>query len=174
MKLLLKLILIFSLIGITGCSSTKIRYDFTSTQLRNNKIIFTLDSKSDDVSIQRSGPNFGRERVPNIRDIYKESVKNMAEETGLNVQYRESYNPTKGSEIHIVATITKLNWVFTPISATMESYVDFEIDGAVAEYQLIGLFKNMWGGTEKYNLTKSLKNANFKLLKELEKNNVMQ
>lgn len=169
MRLIYKLIFTIFIASLTSCASTKIAHEFNNDSIKNKRIYFTLSDKSDDVKIKEEGPNIGKLILPNVRDAFRNSVEELSKETQLDTRFSYSYNQTDSSIIHIEATITETIWKFTLSSATMISYVNYKIDGIDKTYQTIGLFNNMWGGSEKNHLTKSLKNANFKLLRELDK-----
>jgi len=172
MKLSSKITLIFLITFLISCSSAKTYNSkmFGDDFLKNKTIVFTLNEKSATVGVVREGPSAGIQRQPDVKKAFKKSIENLAEETKLNLQYRDSFSQPNDSEIHIQANITQIKWIFTMMSATMKTNVNYDILEKDSQYESIGSFKNMSGGSEDNNLYKSLKNANYLFLKELEKN----
>lgn len=170
-----KILTILSLaIIILGCGSSQKTYTntFSDGYLKNKTIIFTLNQPNS-IEVEMLGLTGGQQpKRPDPRRCFAKSIEQLAEETQLNMQYRASYQKSNDSEIHIEATLDRILWNFTFSTTEMKATMKYRVPEADLSYESIGTFKKSMGvvGTEN-TLIKTMKNANYLLLKEFDKNN---
>ncbi|MFV8347898.1 hypothetical protein [Flavobacterium sp. ZB4P13] len=166
----MKKLAILFLFTLVSCSTVS---NYTKNTLntdffKNKTIVFTLNSNSKE-QLNYEGPRAGYARPPNAKEVYRESIEELAKETKLNLKFEETEREILSSEIHIDAEITGMKWIFTLSSATMKTDVNYVSKKENKLFKITGSYRNMSGGSEKNNLRKSFKNANYLLLKEIEK-----
>jgi hypothetical protein len=141
--------------------------DLNKEYFKDKTIVFSI-SENSVKSIRKSGPRAGIEKRPNVNECFQKSLTELTKETKINLRTKYFQNQEdNNSDINVNAEITDISWVFTLSSATMTSTITYKIGNKI--YKKVGVFKNMSGGSEKKNLIKSFKSANYSLLKELEK-----
>jgi hypothetical protein len=170
-----KNLLVFALtIILLGCSSSQKTYTNTFSEgfCKGRTIIFTLNQPNS-IEIEMIGPTGGQ--VPKRPDAYRcfaKSIEKLAEETHLNMHYQESYQKSNDSEIHIEATLDRILWIFTLSTTEMKANMEYSVPGYDLNYESTGTFKKSLGLLgEENTLIKAMKNANYLLLKEFDKNN---
>lgn len=170
MRKSLKIITILFCLIFINCGSVS---DYTKNTLnqeffKGKTIIFTLDRNSVN-RLSYEGLIIGIEVQPNVKDVFRESIEELAKETKLNLKFVENINDISYSETVVEAKITQALWSFGFSKATMKTIVQYKITSDNNKiYQINGIRKS-GGGAENNNLRKSLKNANYNFLKEFEK-----
>jgi ribosomal protein L31E len=170
MKTPLKIILVLFCLTLVNCGSAS---DYTKNTLnqqffKGKTIKFILDNTGVN-TISFEGPKMGFIVQPNFKDVFRESIEELAQETKLNLRFIENRNEISDSEIIVEAKITQALWSFGFSKATMKTTVTYKVKSTNDKtYQINGIRKS-GGGAENNNLRKSLKNANYNFLKELEK-----
>lgn len=169
MKKLKKLSLLI-LLSIVGCATNS---NFTKNNLKNDfyknkKIVFTFNENSKN-KVSYSGPMAGNEHQPDVKKAFQKSIEELAEETKLDLKFKEINYGTNFSEMNIDAQVTEILWIFNLSSATMNTSISYTLKNDNKVYKINSSYKNMTGGDEKNNLIRSFKIANYSLLKELEK-----
>jgi uncharacterized protein YcfL len=168
------LFLFVIIIVLLGCSSSQKTYTDTFSEgfLKNKTIIFTLNQPNS-IEIEMIGLTGGQiPKRPNTHRCFVKSIEKLAEETQLNMQYRESYQKDNESEIHIEATLDRIFWVFTFSTTEMKANMKYSVAEYDLSYESTGTFKKSLGLLgEENTLIKAMKNANYLLLKEFDKNN---
>ncbi|WP_293893213.1 hypothetical protein [Flavobacterium sp.] len=170
-----KTLIIFALVIILlGCSSSQKTYTntFSESFCKERTIIFTLNQPNS-IEIEMIGPTGGQiPKRPNARRCFAKSIEKLAEETHLNMQYRELYQKSNDSEIHIEATLDRIFWIFTLSTTEMKANMKYTVPEYDLTYESSGIFKKSLGLLgEENTLIKAMKNANYLLLKEFDKNN---
>jgi len=165
-KIIFTCIVLFSLLSCATKSNFS-KNNLNKEYFKEKTIVFSINENSVK-NIRKSGPRVGVEKRPNINETFNESVTQLAEETKLNlkVKYFKNQESNK-SDINVDVEITDIAWMFDLSSATMVSTINYKIGDKI--YKKVGLYKNMSGGSEKKNLIRSLKTANYSLLQELQK-----
>ena len=166
-KILINLIAFFMLMSC----STQMKYKnsmFNQTYFENKTIYFLLSEESEEVRIAKVGPYMYPSKTPKNRVIFKKSIEKLALETKLNLKYVDNTKDIAKDEILINVNIKNLSWVFTLSSATMTSFLEYEVINENESLEIIGIYKNMLDSSVDRNLYYSLKNANFLFLKQLE------
>lgn len=167
-KRILFLTLLISFILIScGSSSDYTKNTLNKSFYENKTVYFTLNSKSLD-KISFKGPRMGFENQPNVKKVFKESIEELASETKLNLKFVENGTNTFNSELLVDVEITEILWSFGFSSATMNTSAIYKTQPENKIYNVKGIRKS-GGGAENNNLRKSLKNATYNFLKELEK-----
>ena len=105
---------------------------------------------------------------PNIDNIFKESIEELSSETKVNLKIINNNVSLSNNDILVNVYITNITWHFGFSTATLKSQILYEIQDTNKSYNIEGLRKS-GGGSKINNVRKSLKNANYKFLKELEK-----
>lgn len=170
MKTSLKITILLTCLIFVNCGSVS---DYTKNTLnqeffKGKTIKFILDDKGVN-KLSYEGPRMGVEVQPNVKEVFKESIEELALETKLNLKFIENPNDISDSEMIVEAKITQALWSFGFSKATMKTTVTYKITSNDNKtYQVNGIRKS-GGGAENNNLRKSLKNANYNFLKELEK-----
>jgi hypothetical protein len=154
---------------LVSCGSAS---DYTKNTLNKDfyagkTIYFTLNSNSLK-RVSFKGPRMGFENQPNVKEVFKESIEELALETKLNLKFVEDFNNPSNSELLVDVEITEILWSFGLSVATMNTTSNYNAKPNDKIYKIKGIRKN-GGGSEKNNLRKSLKNATYNFLKELEK-----
>jgi hypothetical protein len=142
---------------------------FNKTYYENKTICFLLSENSSTIQIIKEGPNRGETKTPNNKETFKKSIEELALETNLNIKFIHSENELSSNEILVKADIIDLKWIFGFSSLTMKSNVNYELNNNGKIYKILGIHKTSMGGSKEWNLFQSLKNANYLLLKEIEK-----
>lgn len=168
-----KILFILTLI-LLGCSSSQKTYTntFSESFCKDRTIIFTLNQPNS-IEIEMVGLTGGQvPKRPDARRCFAKSIAKLAEETHLNMEYRESYQKSNDSEIHIEATLDRIFWVFTFSTTEMKANMKYTVPEYDLSYESTGTFKKSLGLLgEENTLIKAMKNANYLLLKEFDKNN---
>ncbi len=156
------LFLLLSALLFTSCASVQ---NYTNNNLnqdyyKNKILIFELHPSSQ-LIIAKSGPSAGIFMQPNTRETFKEAIKELADETKINIKNNDI------EESNVIVKIKDINWKFKLSSAEMVTEINFITNNT--EYLTTGNFKNFSGGSEKNNLKKSFKNAIYNFLIELQK-----
>lgn len=105
---------------------------------------------------------------PNIENIFKESLEELSAETKVNMKLVNNYTDLSNNAILVNVDIKNISWHFGFSTATLKSQVLYEIQSVNKSYNIEGIRKS-GGGSKINNVRKSIKNANYKFLKELEK-----
>jgi hypothetical protein len=159
---------------LLGCASSQKTYTntFSDGYFKGKTIIFTLNQPNS-IEVEMTGLTGGQQpKRPDARRCFAKSIEKLAEETQLDMQYRESYQKTNDSEIHVEATLDRIIWNFTFSTTEMKATMKYTVPEHDLSYESVGTFKKSLGllGAEN-TLIKAMKNANFLLLKEFDKNN---
>lgn len=167
------IILAFSIL-LLGCGSSQKSYTntFSNDFIKDKTIIFTLNQPNS-IEVEMVGITGGQvPKRPDPRRCFSKSIEQLAEETHLNMQYRDSYQKNNDSEIHIEATLDRIIWTFGLSTTEMKANMKYSVPKYDLSYESDGIFKKSLGlqGVEN-TLIKAMKNANYLLLKELDKNN---
>lgn len=107
-------------------------------------------------------------REPIVSDVFGESLQELALET--NIRLRLVYNEDNFSSNAIIVNveINEILWHFSFSKATMKTKMKYEIADSNKTYDIEGIHKSI-GSSKAKDLKKSFKNANYKILKELQK-----
>jgi hypothetical protein len=169
-------VLLTTLIILTfvNCGSVS---NYTNNTLNKNfysskTIYFTLNQKSKTTMDVKGGmPVLGGYKAPNVKEVFKESIQELANETKLDLKFMETSEKNSGKDIILVdAEILEINWTFGLSVATLKTKIDYNLVNDAKLIKTEGIRKS-GGGSESNNLRKSLKNATYKFLQEFEKNN---
>jgi len=160
-------LILFFLISCATTSNFS-KNDLKNEYFKNKTIIFTFNQNSENF-VSYDGPRAGLEHQPNVKEVFKKSIEELAVETKLDLKFKETYAEANNSETHIDAEIKEILWVFNLSSATMKTSINYNLKNKNKVYKINSSYKNMTGGDEKNNLIRSFKIANYSLLKELEK-----
>lgn len=137
----------------------------------NKTIYFTLSPNSVK-EVTMSGlysPTIFDDRLPpNIDEVFKESVDELASETKLNLKYIRGIENLSNNETVVIAEISEISWHFGLSTAKFKTKVNYFIQNLNKTYNIEGMRKS-GGGSKSNNLKKSLKNATYNFLKEFEK-----
>ena len=106
---------------------------------------------------------------PNVKETFKKSIEELASETNLKLKFIENSEKIIDKESIVFDTdISEISWHFGFSIATLKTNVIYKDKNNGNEIITNGIRKS-GGGDEMNNLKKSLKDATFKFLKELEK-----
>lgn len=166
----IKLLSFFILLSLIGCATNS---NFRKNNLNNEyfkgkTIVFTLNGSSKK-TVSYSGPKAGFERQPNVKEAFKIAIDELAEETKLDLKFKEGNSELNNNEIIVDSEITEILWTFNLSSATMKTSLNYTLKSNNKIFKINEIYKNMSGGAEKGNLIRSLKITNYSFLKELEK-----
>jgi hypothetical protein len=162
------------LLSLTSCGTS---HNYANNDLKkqffDGKIIyFKLNDKSKN-SINFSGmvgTVGGGIRQPNVKETFKLSIEELAIETNLKLKFIENSETTENNNSMVIESdIAEINWHFGFSVATLKTIVKYKNTSNNQEISTNGIRKS-GGGDEKNNLKKSLKDATYNFLKELEKN----
>ncbi|EIA08326.1 hypothetical protein [Flavobacterium frigoris] len=165
----LKNLSVLLLLSLVGCATSS---DFTKNNLnndffKNKKIVFTFNENSKK-AVAYSGPKAGIERQPDVKEVFKQSIEELAKETKLDLKFNEFGNSNSNSDTNVNADVTEILWTFNLSSATMSTVINYKINNNEVD-TINSSYKNMTGGNEKNNLLRCFKIANYSALKKLEK-----
>ena len=104
----------------------------------------------------------------NIENSFKESIEELGTETKLKLKNIKNIDNLSNNEILVNVEISDILWHFGFSIATLKTKVTYKIQNIDKIYNTEGIRKS-GGGSKSNNLKKSLKNANYKFLKEFEK-----
>jgi hypothetical protein len=158
----------------TNCGSVS---NYTKNTLdkafyKSKTIFFTLNQNSKTtMEIYGGMPILGGYKAPNVKEVFKKSIQELANETKLDLKFIES-NEINSYKDHMLVDveISEITWTFGISVATLKTDVNYNIINQNRNINTIGIRKS-GGGSESNNLRKSLKNANYKFLQELQKSN---
>lgn len=162
------------LLSLASCGTS---HNYSNNDLKKHffdgKIIyFKLNDKSKN-SINFSGmvgTVGGGIRQPNVKETFKLSIEELAIETNLKLKFIENSETTENNDVIVIESdIAEINWHFGFSVATLKTLVKYKNTSNNQEISTNGIRKS-GGGDEKNNLKKSLKDATYNFLKELEKN----
>ncbi len=162
------------LLSLTSCGTS---HNYSNNDLKkqffDGKIIcFKLNDKSKN-SINFSGMVAtvgGGIRQPNVKETFKLSIEELAIETNLKLKFIENSETTENNNVMVIESdIAEINWHFGFSVANLKTLVKYKNTSNNQEIITNGIRKS-GGGDEKNNLKKSLKDATYNFLKELEKN----
>lgn len=167
------IIIVFSILAF-GCGSSQKTYTntFSDGFVKGKTIIFTL-KQPNSIEVEMMGITGGQvPNRPNPKRCFTKSIEQLAEETHLSIQYQDFYQKSSDSEIHIEATLDRIIWTFGLSTTEMKASMKYSVPQYDLSYESDGIFKKSLGiqGVEN-TLIKAMKNANYLLLKELDKNN---
>lgn len=170
-KLTLIFILFLSFI-IYSCGSVSnySKNSLNKSFYENKTIYFTLNPNSvQDVKMSGLYTNtiFDDGITLNVENSFKQSIEELATETKLNLKYINSTQNLSDNETLINVEIIDISWHFGFSVAKMKTNVIYKNQNFGTIYTTEGIRKS-GGGSKSNNLKKSLKNANYKFLKELE------
>ncbi|WBV53112.1 hypothetical protein [Chryseobacterium gambrini] len=154
MKKIVYGLLLFSAIG---CGSVE---NYTQNDLRQEffqekMMVFTLSSASVKY-INVTGPHSGYPSNPDVNEVFKQAVAELAEETHLNLKTADHI-----SQASIDVKILDIDWHFGLSRTDMITKLNFNTNGK--NYESTGHFKN-FGGSAGNNLKRSFKNAIYNFL----------
>ena len=166
----------FLLAIITTLMSCGTSHNYTNKTLNKNyyeyKIIyFKLNPKSQNQInfTGMVGSAFGGIAQPDVKQTFVRAINELADETKINLKYADNIDEIKEKDNLIFDTnISEINWNFGFSVATLKTVTNFKEVNTDKEIETIGIRKS-GGGDEMNNLKKSLKDATFNFLKELEK-----
>lgn len=162
---------IVALLFVSCSSSMKYGDDaFDTTYFQKKTIYFKLTEDSKYIKIVKSGPYAGETHTPDNEKTFKKSILKLADKTHLNLKYAQGDVTLSDNDVFVTVNIIEINWLFTASSATMKSSITYQLKDKNKSFDIIGSTKNLFGGSKETNLYKSLINANYLFLKELEKN----
>ncbi|MNK25778.1 hypothetical protein D3C87_441050 [compost metagenome] len=174
MKKLKPFILIFFAFLLVSCgTSSTYNQSSINQNFYKGKTIYVMQSfeSKDFISYKGMVGNvLGPSMPPNVKEVFKQSIKELAVETNTNLKVVDNLDniPTDPSAVLVYAKITNIVWSFGLSVATLTTDVTYTIKPEEKVYKAIGIRKS-GGGDPSNNLRKSLKVANYKFLKELEK-----
>lgn len=166
--------LLLILLTLVSCGTS---HNYSNNDLNKHffdgKIIyFKLNDKSKNL-INFSGmvgTVGGGIRQPNVKETFKLAIEELAIETNLKLKFIENSETTENSDVIIIESdIAEINWHFGFSVATLKTLVKYKNTSNNQEISTNGIRKS-GGGDEKNNLKKSLKDATYNFLKEIEKN----
>ena len=169
MKTFFKISLLLFCSIFLSCSSSSNYSKNTLAQnfFKGKTITFLLDHKSvSDVNVR--GPRIGTSEQPDVKIVFQQSIEELASETKLNLKFIESASKVAANETTVEVTITDILWKFGFSSAEMRTSLDYKVILNNKIYKINGTHTS-GGGSKENNLRKSLKNATYNFLKELEK-----
>ncbi len=173
MKHLKVLFLFIITITLISCGTS---HNYTNNNLNKNfyegkSLYFKLNTKSQNQInfTGMVGSVFGIVQ-PNVKETFQLSIDELANETKVKLKFIENFEEINDKEALIFDTdISEINWHFGFSVATLKTIVNYKnINNNSTDIKTIGIRKS-GGGDEKNNLKKSLKDATYKLLQELEK-----
>ena len=169
-KIILGILVLFTLLkcgSVSNYTNNSLNKNFYNTKV----IYFTLNTKSEEkMSVTGMAVGvLGGYKAPNVKKVFEESIQELATETTLNLKYVENNSEiTDKDALKVDVEITEINWNFGFSVATLKTVVKYSPNNSTKIINTIGIRKS-GGGSESNNLRKSLKNANYKFLQELEK-----
>lgn len=106
---------------------------------------------------------------PNVEETFRLSINELASETNLKLKFIEKPSEIDDKKALVIDTnISEIQWHFGFSVATLKTGVIYKNTNNNSEITTTGIRKS-GGGNEVNNLKKSLKDATYNFLKELEK-----
>lgn len=106
---------------------------------------------------------------PNVKETFRISINELASETNLKLKFIENFDEIEDKKALLIDTdIAEIKWHFGFSVATLKTEVVYKNVNNDSEIKTTGIRKS-GGGNEMNNLKKSLKDATYNFLKELEK-----
>ena len=167
------LLLILVSIILVSCGTS---HNYTSNNLNKSfyqgkSIYFKLNPKSQNQInfTGMVGTVFGGIIQPDVKQTFEKAIIELADETKLNLKFIENYSENNEKDnLKFDTNISEINWHFGFSVATLKTVTNFREMNTNKEINTTGIRKS-GGGDEMNNLKKSLKDATFNFLKELEK-----
>ncbi len=159
-KTLALLILVFLL---TSCVVKRTFY-INNNDLDNKKVVFSLHGTSDYKDVIKYGDHFGNSKDPIVRDVFEKSIKDLANETKLDLEYSTSYVFKNNTIIPVNVTIKGIEWEFADPKATMYVTLEYKMPKKTLEITGVHQFKAFMIGTKTRNLYKSLQDGHKQFL----------
>lgn len=163
-------LLIFFLVSC-GTSSTYTQSSINQNFYKGKTIYFMNSFESKDFISYKGmvGSVLGPSMPPNVKDVFKKSIEELATETNINLKVVDNLDniPSDSSTVLVYTKINNIVWSFGLSVATLTTDVTYTLKPENIIYKTIGIRKS-GGGDPSNNLRKSLKVANYKFLKELE------
>lgn len=168
-------LLFYLFLAFAFCSCGSIS-DYSNSSLNKSyfqgkTIYFKLDPNSAK-EVQMSGlytsTIFDDNYPPNIENIFKESLQELSTETKINLQFVNYNDALSPDAILVNVDIESITWHFGFSTATLKSHILYKIKNGDRSFEIEGIRKS-GGGSKINNVRKSIKNGNYKFLKELEK-----
>lgn len=170
MKILFLLLITITL-NSCGTSHNYANKTLNKKNYNDKTIYFKVNPKSQN-SITFNGMvgTIGRGIIqPNVKETFRLSIKELANETKLKLKVIENNNEINDEKSLVIDTdISEIKWHFGFSVATLKTLVIYKNSTNNSEIKTTGIRKS-GGGNEMNNLKKSLKDATFNFLKELEK-----
>lgn len=170
LKFLSILIITFVLFGC-GSASDYTKNNLSKNFYENKTIIFILNPNSiQDVPLSGTYTTtvFDDNKSLVVTEAFKESIEELAAETKFNLKFAENLSNVPSNSTVVNVEIKEASWHFGFSVATMKTNVNYKIQNDNRELAIEGIRKS-GGGSRTNNFKKSLKNATYKFLKELEK-----
>ncbi|WP_291286321.1 hypothetical protein [Flavobacterium sp.] len=105
---------------------------------------------------------------PNVKETFRVSINELASETNLDLKFIENFDEIDDKNSLLIDTdISVIKWHFGFSVATLKTEVVYKNVNNDNEIKTTGIRKS-GGGNEMNNLKKSLKDATYNFLKELE------
>ncbi|MFN8325953.1 MAG: hypothetical protein U0T80_09455 [Flavobacteriaceae bacterium] len=163
----------FTFIIFISCGSVS---DYSNNTLNKsyyeNKTIYFILNSNSKKEVTMSGmygtTAFDDGYKLNIENSFKESIEELGTETKLKLKNIKNIDNLSNNEILVNVEISDILWHFGFSIATLKTKVTYKIQNIDKIYNTEGIRKS-GGGSKSNNLKKSLKNANYKFLKEFEK-----
>lgn len=170
LKFILFFLVIITFIGC-GTSHNYTKNDLNKSFFSGKTIFIKIDSKSKN-AINLNGMTGGQQiyQQPNVKETFKESINELSIETNVKINLVDSFERVNNDNNNLMfeAHILDIDWHFGFSTATLKTVIDFKNMSNNNQIRITGIRKS-GGGDETNNLRKSLKDATYNLLKELEK-----
>ncbi|MBC2846087.1 hypothetical protein [Winogradskyella flava] len=149
-----------------NCAAKK-EYFLNTNSLKDKTVVFTLQEATSYQRVKKFGEHIGDSKNPNIHEVFSEGIKELAQETKINLIYSPSYVFPSDSIISVMVSIKNIKWIFEEPKASM--YVDMEYTLKDNTLNITGIhkYKVFLAGTKSGNLKKALKDGNKQLLSTL-------
>lgn len=148
---------------VFGCK-TKRTFYLDNEFLKEKTIIFSLHEKSDYQDVVKVGEHIGNSKDPNVREVFRESIQELDELNQANLMYSSTYNFPSDSIISVNVTIKKIVWEFNEPTATMNVFLEYQMENKTIDIVGVNQFKLFVVGTKTGNLKKGFRDANIQFL----------
>ncbi|WDF45747.1 hypothetical protein PQ459_12660 [Chryseobacterium sp. KACC 21268] len=173
MKKLKPFVFILFALALVSCgTSSNYTQNTLNKEFYNGKTIYFMYGYESKNFVSYKGMHasvLGPDLPPDVKQVFKQSIDELAVETKLNLKVVDNLdNINDPSGVLVYAKINEIIWSFGLSVATMKTDVAYTVKPNDKVYSTTGIRKS-GGGDPSNNVRKSLKDANYKFLKELEK-----
>jgi len=151
------------LIILSSCAVKK-KYFLNPKNFKDKTVVFTLQDGTSYQKVKKYGEHIGNSKEPNIYEVFKTGITELAKETKINLKYSPTYIFPSDSTIPVMVSIKKIKWIFEDPKTSMYVDMEFILENNTLNITGTHKYKVFLVGTKSGNLRKALKDGSKQLL----------